>query len=268
MSNMYKRTKNDPRLTKGRKSLGKGIFNQVKEFFTRRRTDPWKVSLTKKSIPWPRILAPILIVTIPLTVIVFADNGLMRLPDLYKYHMLSSEILNERMISADEDDVAALISDYLIHKTNRFQMKEDLDYMPDDLFTKQDEAMMQNLRTYLDVQIAVGLSTLLITIALIFFIIRKKERDLLLRSFYFSLPVFFLMKIIETVAMLFDPIRKWVFGIPIPTSAADDNLLPALFDVSFFRFLAAIEAVLSLVLLAIVYYIVLNLSGRKTTFRR
>lgn len=268
MSNMYKRTKNDPRLTKGRKPMGQGIFSRVKGFFTRRRTDPWKVTLTKKSTPWARILAPILIVTIPLTVIVFVDNGLMRLPDLYKYHLLSSEILNERMIFADENDVAALISDYLIHKTNRFQMKEDLDYMPDELFTKQDGAMMQNLRNYLDVQVAVGLSTLLLTIALILFIIRKKERDLLLRSFYFSLPVFLLMKIIEIAAMLFGPIRKWVFGIPTLTTAADENLLPALFDDSFFRFLATIEVALSLVMLALVYYIVLNLSGRKTTFRR
>lgn len=268
MSNMYKRTKNDPRLTKGRKSMGQGIISRLKGFFTRRRTDPWKVTLTKKSIPWPHILAPILIVTIPLTVIVFADNGLMRLPDLYKYHLLSSEILNERMISADESDVATLISDYLIHKTDRFQMKEDLDYMPDDLFTKKDGAMIQNLRSYLDVQLAVGLSTLLLTIALILFIIRKKERDLLLRNFYFSLPVFLLLKTMEIAAMLFGPIRNWVFGIPTPTAAADENLLPAMFDASFFRFLAAVEVALSLVLLGIVYYIVLNLSGRKTTFRR
>lgn len=265
---MYKRTKNDPRLTRDKKPLTGGFFNRIKAFFLRRSTNPWKVNLTKKSVPWARILAPILIATIPLTVILTVDNGVMRLPDLYKYHFLSSEVLGKQMVSADEDAVAQLMSDYLLHKTDRFQMKENLEYMPADLFTKADGNMMHSLRFLLDIQGIIGLCMLLITVLLIIFILRKKEKDLLLQSFYYSLPVFAGIKIIEIALMLFGPIRNRVFGIPTLDGTGSEDLVPALLDAAFFRFLALVEVGLSLVLLALVYYIILNLSGRKTTFRR
>jgi Protein of unknown function (DUF1461) len=268
MSNMYKRTKNDPRLTKNRKPLTLGFFRRVKDFFLKRRTNPWKVNLTKKSVPWARILAPVLIVAIPLFVIMAADNTLMRLPDLYKYHFLSTEILNERMVAADEDKVAQLMSDYLIHKTDNFQMKEDLEYMPANLFTNSDGAIMSDLRSLLDTQAIVGFGMLLLSVLLIIFIIRQKEKDLLLKSFYFSLPAFVLMKTIEVVLMMFGPLRNRVFGIPTPATTGEGDLLPALLDGTFFRLLAIAEVAISLILMGLIYYVILNLSGRKTTFRR
>jgi len=234
----------------------------------RRGTDPWKVNLTKKSVPWARILAPILLVSIPLFVIMSVDNTLLRLPDLYKYQFLSSEVLNERMIAADENDVSQLMSDYLMHKTDKFQMKEDLEYMPADLFTKADGTMIQTLRSLLDAQAILGFFMLLGSVLLIIFILRQKEKDLLLRSFYFSLPIFALMKIIEVALMLFGPTRKRVFGIPTIDTTNVEDLVPALLDNSFFQSLAVAESVLSLVFLGVIYYIILNLAGRKTTFRR
>ncbi len=268
MSNMYRRTKNDPRLTKSRPPLIHVFFRRMKDFFTHRGTDPWKVSLTKKSVPWARILAPILLFTIPLFVIMAVDNTLLRLPDVYEYHFLSSEILNERMVAADEDDVSQLMSDFLLHKTDQFQMKEDLEYMPADLFTNADGVMIRGLRSLLDTQAIVGVFMLLITVLMILFLLRKKEKDLLLKTFYFSLPFFIMMKIIEVAMMVFSPLRNRVFGIPTVENAGVEDLIPALLDSSFFRSLAIAEFILSLVLLGVVYYIILTIAGRKTTFRR
>lgn len=268
MSNMYKRIKNDPRLTKNRQSSIRGFFGRIKDFFVRRGTDPWKVNLTKKSVPWARIIAPILLISIPLFVIMAVDNTLMRLPDVYKYHFLSSEILDERMVAASEDDVAQLISDYLIHKTDKFQMKEDLEYMPADLFTKADGTMIRGFRSIADIQAIVGLVMLLLTVLTATYIIRQKERELLLKSFYRSLPVFALIKIIEIAIMVFGPLRNRVFGIPTVNMATSEDLIPALLDNSFFSSLAIAESVISMILMGVVYYIIYSLSGRKTTFRR
>jgi hypothetical protein len=268
MSNMYKRIKNDPRLTKTRQPLLRGSFARIKDIFVRRSTDPWRVNLTKRSVPWARILAPILLVSIPLFVIMAVDNTLMRLPDVYKYHFLSTEILDERMVAANEDDVAQLMSDFLIYKTDQFQMKEDLEYMPAEVFSKADSTMIQGLRSILDIQAIVGINMLLITVLLIIYLIRKKERDLLLHSFYYSLPVFALLKIIEVALMVFGPFRNRVFGIPTVETTDSEDLIPALLDTTFFQSLAIAESVLSLILLGVIYYIILNLAGRKATFRR
>lgn len=268
MSNMYKRIKNDPRLTKKRNPVTRGFFQRFKDIFLSRGTNPWKVNLTKKRIPWARILAPILIVSIPMSVLLSVDNVLMRLPDVYKYHLLSNNILGERMVAADESKVAQLISNFLVHKTNQFQMKENLAYMPADVFTKADGKMMEHVRALLDMQAIVGLGMLLVTIILIVFLLRQKERDLLLQSFYFSLPVFALMKIVDAMLMMFNPLRNRVFGIPAPSTNGKGDLIPALLNGTFFRLLTIAEVGVSLVALGLVYYIILNLSGRKTTFRR
>jgi hypothetical protein len=268
MSNMYKRTKNDPRLTKKRNPVTRGLFQRIQDIFLSRGTNPWKVNLTKRRIPWARILAPVLIVSIPLFVLLTVDNALMRLPDVYKYHLLSNNILGERMVAADETKVAQLMSDYLVHKTDQFQMKEDLAYMPADVFTKADGKMMEHLRAILDMQALVALSMLLLTILLIVFLVRQKERDLLLQSFYFSLPAFALMKIIDGALMMFGPLRIRVFGIPAPSTNGKGDLLPALLNGSFFSLLTIAEVAVSLVALGLIYYIILNLTGRKTTFGR
>jgi uncharacterized integral membrane protein len=268
MSNMYKRTKNDPRLTKGRKQRTRGFFLRLKNPFSNRGTNPWKVNLTKKSKPWARILAPILILTIPLLVIMTVDNGLLRLPDVYKYHLLSNDVLGERMVAADPDKVSQLMSDYMLHKTDRFQMKEDLEYMPADVFTKADGGMMQSLRSIIDIQAVVGFIALLLTLLLIIFIIKKKERDLLLQSFYYSLPAFVIMKAIGIAMMMFQEARFRVFGISTVDAAVSEDLIPSILDDAFFRFLAMAQVAVSLVFLGLIYYLVLNLSGRKTTFRR
>jgi hypothetical protein len=248
--------------------MTRGFFPGMKEFFLRRSTNPWRVNLTKKRIPWTRILAPILLVTIPLFVLMAVDNTLLRLPDIYEYHFLSSETLGERMVAADEDDVSKLMSDYLLHKTNQFQMKEYLEYMPADVFTKADGTMMKTLRTLLDTQAIIGLFMLFVTIILIVFLLRRKERDLLLQSFYYSLPIFVLMKIVEVVLMVFGSLRYRVFGIPPVEMADSEDLIPALLDNAFFRSLAIAEFAISIILLGVIYFIMLNLAGRKTTFRR
>ncbi len=266
MSNMYKRIKNDPRLTKKKESKVAGFFARLKGLLKHRGRNPWKINLNKKRTPWTQILAPILIITIPVCVMMITDNTLMRLPDLYKYHLLSSEILSERMITADENKVAQLISDYMLHKTGKFQMKEDLEYMPDDLFTTSDGQMMHHIRDLVDIELMVGFLSLIVTIAIITYLVRRREKDLLLKSFYLCLPIFVIMQIVDVFVLMFRPIRNRVFGIP----KADDavNLLPALLNHSYFRLLTLAEVALSVLLLGLIYYLVLNLSGRKSMFRR
>lgn len=266
MSNMYKRIKNDPRLTKKKESKVAGFFARLKGLLKHRGRNPWKISLSKKRTPLTQLLAPILIITIPVCVIMATDNTLMRLPDLYKYHLLSSKILSERMITADEDKVAQLISDYMVHKTNKFQMKEDLDYMPDDLFTIADGQMMHQIRDLVDIELMLGLFSLVVTIAIITYLVRRREKDLLLKSFYLCLPVFVIMQIADVFVLLFRPIRNRVFSIPTSDDAV--NLLPALLNYSYFKLLTLAEVALSILLLGLIYYLVLNLSGRKSMFRR
>jgi len=266
MANMYKRIKNDPRITKKRTHPASESILGIKNFVAHRGRNPWRVNLTKKRTPWARILAPILIVAIPVLVMMAASNTLMRLPDVYKYHLLSSEVLSERMISADETDVSKLISNYMVHKTDTFQMKENLDYMPDNLFTKADGDIMFGIRRMTDLQLVLGLAMMVLAAAVIVYLVRKREKDILLRDFYLCLPVYAFLQIANAVILLFSPIRNRVFGIV--ADKGDGNLLPAILDGSYFRLLVLTELVLSLVFLGLIYYLVLNLSGRKTTFGR
>ena len=114
----------------------------------------------------------------------------------------------------------------------------------------------------------VGAAILLLTVILVIIIIKMKERDLLLQSFYYSLPAFVIMKAVGLGLMMFGEARFRVFGIPASDVAGTEDLIPAILDGAFFRFLAIAEIAWSLVMLGLIYYLILNLSGRKTTFRR
>lgn len=267
MSNMYKRIKNDPRITPAR-----GISRGASRALSRkpgafRRKNPWKVNLTKKAFPWHRLVLPVLVLFLPVFILLTADNLVFRLPDLYNYHMLNTEILNEKMIAADEKDVAQTISGYMTHRTDEFQMKEDLAYLPEDIFTAEDGRMASRMRQALDVKGILGVFALIVSVACAAVLLRLRERDLILRGFYYALPVFLAVGLLNGAGLLLAGPRGVLYGIP-PVTEGGSDLLPVLLDDRFFGLSALAGGGISLVLLGLVYYGILMISGRKTTFRR
>ena len=267
MSNMYKRTKNDPRITRSRKAPFASLGAFVKNLGPGRRKNPWKVNLTKKAFPWHKAAVPVLVFFLPIFVLLAADNLVFRLPDMYNYHMLDTEILNEKMVSAGEGDVARMISGYMTHRTDEFQMKEDLEYLPDDLFTKADGEMAARMRQALDIKGLLAAAAMVFAAACIAVLWKLKERDRILRAFYYSLPVFLVFGIINAAGLLLGSLRSGIYGI-LPAAEGGADLLPAILDGGFFRLSVLAGGGISLVLLGLVYYAVFMISGRKMTFRR
>lgn len=268
MATMFKRTKNDPRITPARKNRNASFIRNARRRISGGGRSPWKVNLTKKAIPWHRLILPILALAIPVFVVLAANNLVLRLPDLYNYHFLNTRILDERMVSADEGDVANLVSEYLTGRTDRFQMKEDLEYLPAELFTEADGEMMARYKAALDIEAASAAVCLILSAALIGMLIRIKKRDLILRAFAFSVPVYAAGVLTNGIAFVSGSLRETVYGIAaLPVEGADD-LLPVLLPDRFFQLAGVAGTAASLIFLGLVYYLVLMLSGRKTIFRR
>lgn len=267
MSNMYKRIKNDPRITPSRKDPAASLRAFARKLGPGRRKNPWKVNLTKKAFPWHRLVLPILVFFLPLFVLLAADNLVFRLPDMYNYHMLNTEILNEKMISASEGDVAQMISGYMTHRTDEFQMKEDLAYLPDNLFTQADAKMAARMRQALDIKGMLAFAAMAVSAACVAALLKLKERDLILRAFYYSLPVYVVFGIINGAGLLQGGLRAGIYGI-LPAADEGADLLPVILDGGFFGLSVLAGGGISLVLLGLVYYAVYMISGRKVTFRR
>jgi hypothetical protein len=264
---MYKRTKNDPRITQSRKAPFSSLRAFAKNLGPGRRKNPWKVNLTKKAFPWHKLAVPVLVFFLPLFVLLAADNLVFRLPDMYNYHMLDTEILNEKMISAGEEDVARMISGYMTHRTDEFQMKEDLEYLPDNLFTEADGAMAARMRQALDIKGLLAAAAMALSVACGAVLWKLKERDWILRAFYYSLPVFLVFGIINGAGLLLGGLRSGIYGI-LPAVEGGADLLPAILDKGFFGLSVLAGGGISLVFLGLVYYAVFMISGRKVTFRR
>lgn len=268
MATLFKRTKNDPRITPARKKRSASFIRNARRRMSGGGRSPWKANLTKKAIPWHRLILPVLALAIPVIIVFAANNLVLRLPDLYNYHLLNTRILDERMISADEGDVANLISEYLTGRADRFQMKEDLEYLPAELFTVADGEMMARYKAALDIEAAAAAACFVLSAALTGILIRIRKRDLILRAFAFGVPVYVAGVLANGIAFVSGSLREAVYGIsPLPVEGADE-LLPALLPDRFFQLAGVAGTAASLIFLGLVYYLVLMLSGRKTIFRR
>ena len=104
--------------------------------------------------PFPaftKILAILLAIFIPLTSLLLAANIVFRVPDLYNFEINRTSALEEAEISVDEDGaIGELISSYMFHKTDTFQILHEFHGGKVGLFTDNDKQAIEKYRAFMD----------------------------------------------------------------------------------------------------------------------
>jgi len=268
MTNVYRNREKDPRINLKHSTLKVRAENFRRNMRKNSKRNPWRFNKRKPGINWPKMIAPLLIVLIPLMVMFVCNNVLLRMPDLYKYQMNSSEVLSDNMISADDEKVAELFSSYMMKKTDHFNMKEDLEYMPENLFNVTDGKVMHNVRDLLNREAAAAAALLAFIVAIYIYLYRKKEKDLILRNFNFSIAGFGVLSVINILSLVTGTLRNVFYGSILDYKFPKDDLLTAILDQSFFWRFAAASVILGLVMMAVFLYITYSIAGRNNMFRR
>lgn len=268
MANMFKRTKRDPRIVPKKKTFAGRMEGLKRSFRRSSRKNPWKQNKKRKSVPWAKIMAPLLIVMIPVAVMYAGDNVLLRTTALYNYHLNSTEVLSEEMVYAENEDVAKLFSDYMMGKTDEFRMKEDLEYMPQELFNEKDALTVNNIRDTLDKEAYAAGIILILILGIYIYLCRKKEKDLLLRNYFYSIIGFAVLGIIDTLTVAVRPLRQVIHGDLSSFNFPKDDLLIKIMDTSFMWRYSLFSMLIAAIMMGIGLYITLAVAGRHHMFRR
>jgi len=268
MANMFKRTKRDPRIVPKKKTLASRIEGLKRSFRRNSRKNPWKQNKKRKSVPWAKIMAPLLIVMIPVAVMYAGDNILLRTTALYSFHLNSTEILSEEMVYAENEDVVGLFGDYMMGKTDEFRMKENLEYMPEELFNEIDALTVKNIRYNLDKEAYAAGVILLLVIGIYIYLYRKKEKDLLLRNYFYSIVGFAVLAIFDTLTVAVKPLRQAIHGDLSSFNFPKDDLLVKILDTSFMWRYSLFSILVAAIMMGIGLYITLAVAGKHHMFRR
>lgn len=208
----------------------------------------------------------LLMICMPVMIISIAFNVSMRSSATYDFNFSSSEILSQMTISIDQTELSNLFGDYMSHKTDTFQMKQNVEYNPQDVFSKEDQVYIHNIRKITDIVAAVGLPATVITILAYWLLIRWRRREVIRKYFIRGAWIFGVMTAVFSLCKLITPLYEKIIR-PVKGSGFEaGDALVTILGAGIQRTELLFELVISLVLFAVMAYITHEVAGRKKIF--
>ncbi len=240
----------------------------MKTYRKNSRRNPWRNTRRRREIPIEKIMAWLLIISIPLMIICLTSNLVLRLPDTYQYNLRATQSVSQtgRMIS--EDKVIELFGDFMSGKTDELVLMEEVEYQPENVFHPEDEKAMTNLRNALDIILIVGLLNLGITALIYFFLIRWRKKEIHLQNYKRSIWSFALLTVANSLIKLVPPLREATWGRIFGTDFPKHDVLIQILEKSFALHVTIFDVIISTVLMAILGYVTWQVAGRKKIFKR
>ena len=136
------------------------------------------------------LLVIMLTINIMLIAIFAGANLVTRYPDLYSFEFTNTEVFKEIDLVFDEEELADIFSKYLFGDIADFQIVAEYQGREVEVFSNQEQIGMQNLKTLLNYILTITLIALLISILIIFYMIRKGWKIFVRRSYNYSLVLF------------------------------------------------------------------------------
>lgn len=242
----------------------------MKKYRKNSRKNPWKsnTSLGKRKMPWLRIIAFTLIIAVPVTAICLTNTIVTRVPDIYSYNLRSTEILDDLTTAIDEDSLVALMSGYMQMKTDVFQLKENVEYEPKDLFSDLDQMLMYKFRKIENIFGALGILGLLVIIAAYIILIRMREKELLMSRFKWGCLVYAIAAVTVLLITVLAPLRSALIKMLLGRSLPDGDMLVQIFGGSLSVHLGLIALLASAVAIILMAYCTNYVAGHKKMFKK
>ena len=240
----------------------------MKTYRKNSRRNPWRNTRKRREIPIEKILAWLLIISIPLMIICLTANLVMRLSDTYQYNLRATQSVSQtgRMIS--EEKLIDLFGDFMMGETDDFVLMEDVEYQPENVFNDKDQKVMTNLRDALDIILVVGLISFFVTALVYFFLIRWRKKEIHLQNYKRSIWSFVILTIINSMIKLVPALRDATWGRVFGTDFPKRNVLIQILEKSFALHVTIFDIIISTVLMAILGYVTWQVAGRKKIFKR
>jgi hypothetical protein len=239
----------------------------MKSYRVNSRKNPWRNTRDIKSVDPAKVWGILLTVFMPIMIITIALNVTMRLPDSYDFNMSSSEILDTMTTQIDQQTLSNLFGDYMQHRTDVFQMKQNTSYNPQNVFNAADQKFMYNIRHSLDMTAAIAILAVIITGLAMFFLIRWRKHEIHMKAFKRGAVIFFILTALNTAVKLITPLFDKLIDPIRGTGFVEGDPLITILSAGFTKTETMFELLISCVFLGVLAYVTWQVAGPKRLFK-
>ena len=186
------------------------------------------------------ILSLVLLISLPISVICLTYNLALRLPDLYQYEFKASGVLEDMNLEMNEDELGMFFSDFMMKKTEEFQIEYKFGENTDPLFTGEEQEAMEKFRWNADILLVIGGISFIFAFAAYLLLYKQNLKMLIRRTFTKAAVAYLVLAGILAALMLINPMTTLQHDMIFNYEVKEFQALPKLITSSLlFRFEAA-----------------------------
>jgi hypothetical protein len=217
-----------------------------------------------------RVFVILFAVLLPFLAIFASVNVAVRIPDVYSFDLSRTMVVSELKINVEDSQISDLISHYMVHKTNRFQLSQKDKYNDADtpIFSPDDAINLSKYRNAADILLYIAIFAMIICTLAFIHLVRTKRKRSLRRSLFAGL-IIYIGSMIGFTLSLFDKdtltvVTKDILGI----NYSRYDLLTKLFGEGLRVEMLVVSGVISLLIIIAAYYIVMRFTRGHTLFKK
>jgi hypothetical protein len=217
-----------------------------------------------------RVMIVLFAVLLPFFAIFSAANVAVRIPDVYSFDLSRTMIVSELKINVDDSAISDLISHYMMHKTDRFQLsqKDKFSEAETPIFSPDDAINLSKYRRAADVLLYIAVASIVFCVISFAYLQRTKRKRSLRRSLFASL-IIYIGSMFGLALSLYDKAtRNSIADDILGINYSKHDVLPKFFGAGLRTEMLIVSGVISLLIIIVVYYIVMHFTKGYTLFKK
>ena len=173
------------------------------------------------------ICSIILVITLPLMIVILSSNLILRSSATYTFHFNDSQVVMEVPYSVKGDAFASEITAYFnsIFSDEPFQVYEDNGLFKDEIFEKDEQAVMQKAKDVLNIELAVGLFCLVLSVGIYVYLLKCGFYEAVRNRFKVCIGVTAGLLVLQAVLFSIKGFRIWLYNGLIGLPLHKDSIL-------------------------------------------
>lgn len=198
-----------------------------------------------------------LAILLPLMIVILSSNLILRVSETYIYHFNDSQVIREVPYNVTGSEMANAISGYWSSMDSKaFQVYEDNGVYKDPIMEKDEQAIMEEAKVVLNVELALGLIFLAIVLAIYIYLFRGGFKEAIRNYFYVGAGLTVLLLIAQAICWSIKSLRLWAYDFFIGIELSKDSAtLQLVLGDPFFKTYVLFATILGIAVLGILFYI-------------
>jgi len=173
------------------------------------------------------ICSIILVITLPLMIVLLSSNLVLRSSATYTFHFNDSQVVMEVPYSVKGNEFASEITAYFnaFFSDEPFQVYEDNGLFKDEIFEKDEQAVMKKAKDVLNIELAIGLFCLVLSVGIYIYLLKSGFYEAVRNRFKVCVVVTVILLVLQAVFFYIKGCRVWLYDTLIGMELHKDSIL-------------------------------------------